>query len=85
LLAAINEIQPHRLLFFSLQQEISRSTDAFLQEMERSFKGKNIYVAGDPSDKWMKTANYHKIQWLRSVEDFTAILNVKEPSRLAVG
>jgi DNA-binding transcriptional MerR regulator len=69
---AINETRPDRVLLFTLQPELSRSMLGFLEEMEKSFKGKKLYVAGNPAKA--TAGAFGRVQWLRTVEDLTTVL-----------
>lgn len=71
--STINDVRPDRLLLFTLQLELSRSTQAFLREMDTSFKGKSIYVAGNPM-KSLHGNSLKRIQWLCTPEQLTAVL-----------
>jgi len=76
---AMKEINPDRILFFTLQTELQRPMMAFLKELDLSFKGKKIYLAGNVV-KPANPANYRRIGWLNTVDDLTTALNCSDPS-----
>ncbi|MBS1603476.1 MAG: MerR family transcriptional regulator [Bacteroidetes bacterium] len=71
---AISGIDPERILLFTLQPELTRPMMAFLKELDHSFNGSNIYVAGN-IEKPVSADNSTRIQWLNTVDDLTAVLN----------
>jgi len=78
--AAVKEISADRILIFTLQSELSKPILAFLKELDLTFSGKKIYLAGNPT-RPANAANYRRVQWLHTVEDLTAVLNGPDPSR----
>lgn len=75
--AAIRDIQPDRLLLFTLQRQLPNPVQAFLRELEPGFGGKRIYVTGAAA-KPVKTGGCCRVQWLSTVDELTAALNGPE-------
>jgi methanogenic corrinoid protein MtbC1 len=77
---ALQEISPDRLLIFTLQPELPKPLTSYLKDLDRSFTGKRIYLAGNPA-KPADAGAYRNIQWLNNVEDLTRALNDSDQGR----
>ena len=78
--AAMKEIKPDRVLIFTLQSELPKPLTSYLKELDQSFTGKRIYLAGNPS-KPSDPGGHRNIQWLNNVEDLARALNDSDQVR----
>ncbi|MBS1604867.1 MAG: MerR family transcriptional regulator [Bacteroidetes bacterium] len=78
--SAIREISPDRLLIFTLQPELSKPLASYLKDLDRSFPGKRIYLAGNPA-RPADASGCRNIHWLNNVEDLTRALNDSDLAR----